>query len=63
MTWGMSVFEIITYASRAFAFYYALQSMLAARRAYAADDGRRVALFAALSALGMAIMVFGASVE
>ncbi|WOI33522.1 hypothetical protein R1T40_01860 [Tritonibacter scottomollicae] len=63
MTWGMSVFEIITYASRAFAFYYALQSMLAARRAYAADDGRRVALFAALSALGIAIMVFGASVE
>ncbi len=63
MTWGMSVFEIITYASRAFAFYYALQSVLAARRAYAADDGRRVALFVALSALGMAIMVFGASVE
>ncbi|MCG7622859.1 hypothetical protein [Epibacterium sp. Ofav1-8] len=63
MTWGLSVFEIIGYASRAFAFYYALQSLIAARRAWHAGAGRRALAFAALAALGAVIVVFGAGVE
>jgi len=67
MTWLANVFEIIAYASRAFAFYYAAQSLLAALRAWygGARDGRdrRVLLFGALAVLGSAAAVFGTSAE
>jgi hypothetical protein len=67
MTWLADVFEIIAYASRAFAFYYAAQSLLAALRAWygGAQDGRRrrTAGFSALAVLGLAAAVFGTSVE
>ncbi len=67
LTWGASVFEIVSYASRAFAVYYALQAAIAARAAFqtAASSGRawRCGLFAGLAVLGMAIAIFGASVE
>jgi hypothetical protein len=67
MTWLADVFRIIAYASRAFAFYYATQSLLAALRAWygGAANGRtlRVAGFSALAALGFAAAVFGAPVE
>ncbi|SLJ95789.1 hypothetical protein [Novosphingobium mathurense] len=67
MTWLANVFEIIAYASRAFAFYYAAQSLLAALRAWygGAQDGRnrRVATYSALAVLGAAAAVFGTSAE
>ena len=59
MTWGMSVFQIIGYASRAFAFYYAVQSLIAARRA----RGRARMFYSALAGLGVLIAIFGAGVE
>lgn len=64
ITVSSGVFEIISYASRAFAAYYALQ----AARAYlvsvdiGAPRSQRV-LFAFLTALGVAIAIFGDAVE
>ncbi|MBS8224993.1 hypothetical protein [Vannielia litorea] len=59
LTWGFHVFEIIAFASRAFALYYALQSLLAAR----ACTGTRAALFYTLAAAALAIALLGQSVE
>ncbi|MBY6046411.1 hypothetical protein [Vannielia litorea] len=59
LTWGFHVFEIIAFASRAFALYYALQSLLAAR----ASTGSRAALFYTLAATGLAIALLGQSAE
>ena len=63
LTWTANVFEIISYASRAFAAYYALQSAIAALSAW--HDGRRVraVLFASLALFGAAIAALGAPVE
>jgi len=63
LTWGMSVFEIIGYASRAFAFYYGLQALIAARRARAAGAPVRAGGFALLALLALGIVLFGAGVE
>ena len=63
LTWGMSVFEIVSYASRAFAFYYALQSSIAAKAAVKHGQTARAGLFAGLGVLGLAILIFGAPVE
>lgn len=64
MTWTLSVFEIIGHASRAFALYYALQALLAARRAWGQPGGRlRATGFFLLALLGAAITVFGTPVE
>ena len=41
LTWTMSVFEIISYASRAFALYYALQACIAAKGAFCEDTSSR----------------------
>lgn len=62
LTWAFSVFEIIGYASRAFAMYYALQAFIAARRALPEARGKAV-LFAILAVLGLLIAVFGTAVE
>lgn len=62
LTWAFSVFEIIGYASRAFAIYYALQAFIAARRALPEARGRGV-LFGILAVLGLLIAVFGTAVE
>lgn len=59
LTWTSDVFEIIVYASRAFAAYYAVQAFIAARGA----TGARRWTFAALSLLGLAIAIFGQPVE
>lgn len=59
LTWVADVFQIIAYASRAFALYYALQAMLAAM---AAKGSKKVA-FWALAALGLAVAIFGQPVE
>ncbi|WP_095589155.1 hypothetical protein [Actibacterium ureilyticum] len=63
LTWQADVFAIINYASRAFAFYYALQSGIAALTARAEGDTAKTVLFAALGALGLAITLFGTPVE
>ncbi len=64
ITWSLNVFEIISYASRAFALYYALQSTVAAVSAFQQyKDRRRSALFFALAGLGFMIAVFGTPVE
>ena len=63
LTWGADVFQIISYASRAFAIYYALQSAIAA--AVASEQGlhKRSFGYGLLAALGAAIAVFGSAVE
>jgi len=63
LTWAANVFEIISYASRAFALYYALQASIAAiasmrRRQFVQGTG-----FVLLAILGMMIAVFGQPVE
>lgn len=67
LTWLADVFQIVSYASRAFAFYYALQSALAAIRAWigGACEGRlrRAFGFGFLTVLGLAAAVFGTAVE
>jgi len=63
-TWSLNVFEIISYASRAFAAYYALQATIASITASRHPGTRHRALgFAALAALGFLIVAFGAPVE
>lgn len=63
LTWGMSVFEIVSYASRAFALYYGLQAAIAARAAAGRGQMGTAALFAALCLLGAVITIFGEPVE
>lgn len=64
LTWSVNVFEIISYASRAFAAYYAIQSAIAAVTAWRAGDRLwRVPLYAFLSLLGVAIVLFGQPAE
>lgn len=63
LTWGADVFEIISYASRAFAAYYAVEAAIATRLAFGRRDRARGALFAGLAALGVAIALFGRAVE
>lgn len=63
LTWLADVFEIISYASRAFALYYALQAAIAAVSARRAGRGREAVQWAGLSLLGAAITLFGAPVE
>jgi hypothetical protein len=64
LTWTLDVFEIISYASRAFAIYYALQAGVAAAAALR-TPGRAhlVPVFAGLALLGAMIVIFGASVK
>ncbi|MEZ5729336.1 MAG: hypothetical protein R3E48_15885 [Burkholderiaceae bacterium] len=62
LTWRANVFEIIAYASRAFALYYALQAAIAAIAAWRSRRLARVALFGAAALLGMAIAVFGEAI-
>ena len=64
LTWSANVFEIISYASRAFAFYYFLQAAIAAAGAWRLK--RRIACmpaFIGLAILGVLIAVLGNPVE
>jgi len=64
LTWAANTFEIISYASRAFAFYYMLQALIAAIGVWQSGKKQHLAVaYAALSVLGAAIVVFGTSVE
>lgn len=62
LTWAANVFEIIAYASRAFAAYYAAQSAIAAAREARARPARG-AVHAALAVLGLAIALLGRPFE
>jgi hypothetical protein len=64
LTWSANIFEIISFASRAFAFYYAMQAAIAAMTAWRQPDQKKKALFfASLAMLGILIMVFGKAIE
>jgi len=63
LTWTANIFEIISYASRAFALYYALQSTIAAIRAARSGYPARTTIFALLALLGIVIAVCGSPVE
>ena len=63
LTWSANVFVIISYASRAFALYYALQAMLAALAAHRQRRSLVSVGFALLAVLGVVIAVFGTPVE
>ncbi len=63
LTWTANVFEIISYASRAFAIYYAIQSLIAAVRAWHLQRFGKALLFFALFILAIAIVIFGVPVE
>lgn len=63
LTWVTDVFQIISYASRAFAVYYALQSAIATVAAQQQGHRGRAAGFAALAVLAFAVAVFGQAVE
>lgn len=63
LTWAMSVFEIISYASRAFALYYAIQALIAAKGAFARSEQDKAIGFVLLGVLGFAIAIFGTAVE
>lgn len=63
-TWTIDLFEIISYASRAFAIYYAIQSAIAAVSAHrAGGQWRKVSLFTVLTVLGLLIAVLGTPAE
>lgn len=59
LTWVSNVFEIIAYASAAFAAYYALQAMIAALSAWHTGERRLLFLFVPLILLGIAMAGFG----
>lgn len=59
LTWTTDLFEIISYASRAFAGYYALQAVLAALQ----SEGTKRNAFWALAALGIAMTLLGTPAE
>ena len=64
ITWSANVFEIISYASRAFALYYGLQSAIAAIAALRNRQYRLHApLFVCLTLLSLLIVIFGTPVE
>ena len=64
LTWAADVFQIIAYASRAFALYYAIQSAIAAKIAHDMKPfGARAILYSAPAGLGHAVAVFGTAVE
>ena len=69
LTWSADVFQIITYASRAFALYYALQAVIAALAAWRGPNlagGRnrwRALGFGVLAVLGFAIFGFAQAVD
>lgn len=64
LTWTSNVFEIISYASRAFALYYGIQSAIAGITALKTGAGpTRAALYFSLSVLAALIAVFGTPAE
>ena len=62
LTWTANIYEIISYASRAFVAYYALQSLMALISEYRKDrtNRMRLALFGGAFGLAVFILVFAA---
>jgi hypothetical protein len=66
ITWVADIFEIIVYASKAFALYYALQGGLAFLLAVRAESGPkwgRAAVFAGAALLSVLVLAFGVPAE
>lgn len=63
LTWGSDIFSIISYASRAFALYYALQAVIACRLALKKGERAKGVIFGLIAALGLAAAIFGAPAE
>ncbi len=64
LTWSVNIFEIISYASRAFALYYGLQALITAVLASRSGKGNvRTLGYGLLALLGFCIAVFGTPVE
>jgi hypothetical protein len=63
LTWTANIFEIISYASRAFALYYTLQCAIACLSAWRRQGDRPKSLgFAVLALLGLMIVIFGKAI-
>ena len=63
LTWALDVFEIIAWASRAFAAYYAVQAGIAGRYALSEKKtGKALGCFL-LTAVGLVAAIFGIAVE
>lgn len=63
LTWTADLFEIIAYASRAFAAYYAIQAAIAATGRWQAGKRASAGLHAGLAVLGVAMALFGTAAE
>ena len=64
ITWFVNLFDIIAYASRAFALYYGIQAAIAMHAARRTGvGGLRVGFYASLAVLGVLMAVLGATVE
>ncbi|WP_417431090.1 hypothetical protein [Kiloniella sp.] len=63
LTWTANVFEIISYASRAFALYYAIQASIAAIRARYKGQSLQMTGFTFMAFLGGTAAFVGTSVE
>jgi hypothetical protein len=63
LTWTTNMFQIISYASRAFALYYVLQAAIATVGAWRNRDAKRMTIFATATILAALIVAFGRSVE
>jgi len=64
LTWSANIFEIVSYASRAFALYYGLQSVIAAQHSSKMVNSRfKTAGYSLLALLGLTIAIFGTPIE
>ncbi len=63
LTWTANIFEIISYASRAFAAYYALQAGIAAVSARRTGQSVKAVLFSLIAVMGALATIFGTPVE
>ena len=64
LTWSANIFEIISYASRAFAFYYAIQAAIASSTAWRTyNDKPKTIWFGLLAVLGVLIVIFAQPIE
>jgi hypothetical protein len=63
LTWVANIFQIITYASRAFALYYTIQAMIAALTAWRSGQVSKSLFFTSLAVLGLLIVIFGKAIE
>ena len=63
LTWWADVFQLINYASRAFAIYYTIQSVIATSNAWRSGNAPRVVVYSALTLLGVLIVFTGTAVE